>query len=129
MTASSPTLNNTVRHAFIAVVALLGTGIGFGATTAPARAAAPSYTAELAVPVSAPKQIVLGDAFWSCAGTTCHAASDTSRAEVSCARLAGKFGGVARFTSPKGELEGEGLAKCNVKTGGADRLALGQAKH
>lgn len=126
MTVTSPA-RSTVSNALIAVAALLGTTIGFGATTAPARAA-PAYTAELATPLAAPKQIVLGDAFWNCSGTTCHATADTSRAEVSCARLAGKLGSVARFVSPKGELAEDGLSKCNVKTAGDSRVMLGAAK-
>ncbi|MDE2561953.1 MAG: hypothetical protein KGL48_06845 [Sphingomonadales bacterium] len=112
MTALS---TNLFRNTMIATAALLGTVGSFGLTAAPVRAADAYYTAKLATPVSGAQQAVLGDALWSCAGDTCTGTRDTSRPQVTCERLAGKFGEVTTFATPKGELEADQLAKCNKK--------------
>ena len=104
-------LSRTLLAAGLAVV---GTIASFGVTTSPAYAGA-GYTAKLAAPVTAPRQEVLGEALWKCAGDACRAPADTSNPNSSCARVVKTFGKVASFASTKGEFSAEQLAKCNAK--------------
>jgi len=106
---------NVLRNTMIATAALIGTIGSFGLTAAPVRAADAYYTAKLATPVEGAQQAVLGDALWSCAGDSCTGTRDTSRPQITCERLAEKFGTLTSFTSPKGELAADKLAKCNKK--------------
>ena len=107
---------SALRPLLPAILALLGTAASFAMTAAPARAAAPGafYTVTLAAPLAAPTKMVEGETLWSCAGSECSAARDTSRPAVVCARLARKVGQVTRFVTPKGEMPAEDLARCNV---------------
>jgi hypothetical protein len=125
------TLSNRSVHGFrtltIAFVALIGTSIGFAATTSPVRAETGAYyTAKLATPVKSLTHVALGDTVWSCEGGECHAPRDTSRTVITCERLATKFGGVASFTAQGGALGDEDLTKCNHKVSGG-RVMLGSA--
>lgn len=97
-----------LRATMIAAAALIG-------TTAPAYAADAYYTAKLAAPVASEQRAVLGDTLWTCTGDSCSAPRDTSRPQVTCERLAKKFGEVTSFTTPKGALEADKLASCNKK--------------
>lgn len=108
--------NNTLRPLLPALLALVGTAASFGLTAGPVRAAAPApfYTVTLAVPLAAPAKMVEGETLWSCAGSECSAARDTSRPAIVCARLARKVGQVTRFVTPKGEMPVEDLARCNT---------------
>lgn len=112
MTAIS---TNVLRNTMIATAALLGTIGSFGLTASPVRAADAYYTAKLATPIEGAQQAVLGDALWNCAGDSCTGTRDTSRPQITCERLAGKFGEVTAFTTPKGEMAADQLAKCNKK--------------
>jgi hypothetical protein len=107
---------SALRPLLPAILALVGTAASFGITAAPARAAAPGafYTVTLAVPLAAPAKMVEGETLWSCAGSECSAARDTSRPAVVCARLARKVGQVTSFVTPKGEMPAEDLARCNT---------------
>jgi hypothetical protein len=98
-----------------AALALLYTGLTFGATIAPAPAHASTgayYTAELAAPASEARYIG-GGLVWRCEGTACTAAKGTSRPEVVCRRLQREVGQIASFTANGETLAAERLAKCN----------------
>ncbi|MEO0032615.1 MAG: hypothetical protein RIS94_2373 [Pseudomonadota bacterium] len=100
-----------------AVVALALSAGTFALTAQPVRAEGAYYTAALAAPLAAPKQVIEGGLLWHCAGDSCTAARDTSRPAIVCARLARSVGEVARFATPKGDLAAEDLARCNGKPG------------
>ena len=108
--------NDTLRPLLPALLALVGSAASFGLTASPVRAAAPGafYTVTLAAPLAAPAKMVEGETLWSCAGSECSAARDTSRPAIVCARLARKVGQVTRFVTPKGEMPAEDLARCNT---------------
>ena len=119
--------SNGIRTATIALVALIGSAVGFTATTSTAHAETGAfYTAKLATPVKSLQHIALGDTVWSCEGGECHAPRDTSRTVVTCERLATKLGGVASFTAQGGALGDDDLTKCNHKVS-ANRVLLGSA--
>lgn len=98
-------------------LALTLTLAGFSVTTAPARAAAARgvHVAALTTPLAEPRSEILDGVMWRCAGETCRGAENGSRAITACARVARKFGPVAKFTSAAGELKAEDLARCNGK--------------
>lgn len=125
MTATLSTRSNTTfRTLSIAVAAMIGTAVSFGATTSPAHADTGSYyTAKLATPVKSLKTVSLGDTVWSCEGGECRAPRDGSRTVVSCERLATKFGGVEAFTAQGAALGADDLTKCNHKVAGDARMA------
>ena len=111
MTASLPrSLNN---FAF-AAIAILGTAVSFGVTTAPAQAATVSfYEAQLATPAESRRTEIQNGVVWKCAGADCRGNEGASRPEIVCARLVRKVGPLAGF-SVKGEaLDADALAKCN----------------
>ena len=111
-TAFSRALPRALITSALALSASIGS---FAATTAPARAgpAAGSYTAALAAPMAAPRREIIDGAIWRCEGERCTAPADGGRAIAVCGKVARKFGPVARFASPQGELTGEQLARCN----------------
>ncbi len=84
-------------------------------TPAQVSAAPGGYNATLQQALTAPKQAIVGEVMWKCAGTGCAAASTGSRPVVMCQRVAKKFGTVARFTAAGAELSADDLAKCNAK--------------
>ena len=102
------------RALITATLALLGTLASFSATTAPARAAAiGTYSASLATPLGAARRDIIDGAIWRCDGDRCSAPADGGRALPVCSKVARKFGPVARFASPQGELSAEQLTRCN----------------
>lgn len=129
MTATLSNRSNTIRTVTIAFAAMLGTTIGFGATTAPARADTGAYyTAKLATPVKSLKTVALGDTVWSCEGGECRAPKDGSRSVITCERLATKLGGVEAFTAQGSALGADELGKCNHKVSGEARMANASPK-
>jgi hypothetical protein len=108
--------NHSLRNAVFAGAALLGTALSFGMTTQPVHAASQQtyYTAALATPLAAPRQVILRGVLWNCAGDACTAARDVSRDVNVCARLVKKVGPVAAFSTPRGALAAEELARCNA---------------
>lgn len=106
--------NGALRHFLPAALALAGTALSFGVTATPSHAAATYYSATLAAPLAATKRFMNGDTPWSCTGSECTGARDTSRPAVVCARLVKKVGPVTRFATPEGELAAEDLTKCNA---------------
>ena len=82
--------------------------------TSPAQAAARNiYVAKLAQPASAPAKTIIDGALWRCDGDTCSAPASGSRGVVACQRAATQLGEIAAFSTPKGELSAEELARCN----------------
>jgi len=72
------------------------------------------YHAELASPVDAPRQEILSGVVWHCEATSCTGTKSGSRSVIVCGRLTNKFGPVASFADPKGELDAEALERCNA---------------
>ncbi len=103
------------RALFAASLALTGALASFAVTASPAQAAAPrsGYAASLASPVSSPRREIVGGVLWKCEGDRCSAAGQGSRPVLVCERVARKFGAVARFTAPEGELSTEDISRCN----------------
>jgi hypothetical protein len=111
MTLSSPFTNRLGVFA----LALIYTGLTFGAAVSPTPALAQSgayYTAELVAPAKDDRLVASGVA-WKCVDTTCRAKKGTSRPTTICRGLARKFGEVSSFTFNGEELAAERLAKCN----------------
>ena len=106
--------NQFSRSLFVAGLAFAGTLLSFSATTAPARAATNHYNAKLSTAVAAPKDKIIGDAVWKCAGADCTGAIDGARPLNTCIRVVRAFGKVQAFTGPKGDFSPEDLTKCNA---------------
>ncbi len=101
------------RAFFSGTFALAGAMLAL--TPAQVSAAPGGYNATLQQALAAPKQGILGDVLWKCAGDNCTAANAGSRPVVMCQRVAKKFGTVARFTAAGAELSADDLTKCNAK--------------
>jgi hypothetical protein len=95
--------------AIAASLALTGTAL-IPANAAPRGGA---YVASLTAPLTEPREDIVDGLLWKCAGDRCSAPAKGSRPVVVCGRVAKKFGTVASFTSPQGELSTEELARCN----------------
>lgn len=105
--------HGALRQLAPAVLALVGTVAGFAATATPSHAAGGYYSVTLATALDAPKRLIEHGVSWSCTGSECSAARDTSRPAMVCARISQKVGTIARFATPDGELSAEELARCN----------------
>ncbi len=104
-------------HSLIAfAMALTGTIASFSATTAHAAAQRNSYSAALAAPLSAPRREIIGGMLWKCEADRCTATGEGSRTVLLCQRVAKKFGTVARFTAPQGDISSDELNRCNSGT-------------
>jgi hypothetical protein len=102
------------RALITATLALLGTLASFYITATPTHAAtAGAYSVSLATPLAAAKREIIDGAMWRCEGDRCTAAANGERAMPVCGKVARKFGPVARFAGPQGELSPEQLARCN----------------
>lgn len=99
-------------------LALVYTGLTFGAAATPAPALAASggayYTAELAQPVGVERTVAAGVA-WSCDGTSCAAGKGMQRPLRVCRGLQREFGEIVSFTAEGETLSADKLAKCNGK--------------
>jgi hypothetical protein len=102
------------RSLFAAALAIAGTVTSFSATTSVAQAAG-AYSAKLAAPLAEARQEILNGAVWKCQGDSCTGTDNGSSPINNCARVARKFGRVASFASPRGELPAEQLERCNAK--------------
>lgn len=107
--------SGAMRQLVPAILALVGTAASFAITAAPVRASAagPFYSATLSRPMDGAQKLIQKGVLWTCEGANCSAPRDTSRPTIVCARLVQKVGPVARFATPKGDLEAEDLARCN----------------
>lgn len=107
-------LKRAVPVLVAAKVALVA-GFALMSSQAPAAARSGAYSASLATPLAAPKQEIINGVMWKCADESCSAPAEGSRPQLVCERVAKKFGPVARFTSPQGELSADELTRCNGK--------------
>ena len=98
-----------------ASLALMGTVASFSATAVPAHAAASAgaYAVSLSTPLPAARREIIDGAIWRCEANRCSAPADGARAVVVCGKVARKFGPVARFAAPQGELTPEQITRCN----------------
>lgn len=112
-TAIARTLPRTLMTG---ALALAGTLASFAVTVEPAHAGARGggYAVTLAAALEAPRSEILDGAMWRCAGDRCTAPADGERALALCGKVAKKFGEVASFAGPRGELGSEDLARCNA---------------
>lgn len=103
------------RVLFPAALALVTTLASFSATVVPAHAAASggAYAVSLAAPLPEARREIIDGAIWRCQGDRCSAPADGARAAAVCGKVARRFGAVASFASPQGELTPEQLARCN----------------
>jgi len=103
------------RALLIGALALAGTIGSFAVTTAPAQAAARGvYEVTLVKPVETPRREIVNGAMWRCEGAQCTAPANGERVLSVCGKVARQFGEVVRFEGPRGELDGEGLVRCNA---------------
>ena len=104
------------RKFLIAILALVYTGLSFGAATASgpamARENAIHFRAELAQPATETRVVAAGTG-WSCKGTRCVARKGPSRPVVTCTKLVREVGIITSFTSKGVPLSAEKLARCN----------------
>ncbi len=84
-------------------------------TPANAVAASGGYAATLATALPAARSEVLNGVLWKCAADRCAAPAQESRALIVCQKVVKKFGAIARFATPAGELGAEDLARCNAR--------------
>lgn len=103
------------RSVFAAAKVGLVAGLALIGAQAPAAARSGAYAVSLATPLAAPRQEIIDGVMWKCAGESCSAPAEGSRPLLVCERVAKKFGAVARFASPQGELSAEALTRCNGK--------------
>ncbi len=107
----SPTMPHALTGAFLAL-----SGALLSLTPVTANAAAPArYSASLMTALAEPKQAIIAEALWKCAGDSCSAQDLGSRPVLVCQQVARKFGPVAAFTSVSGAFSAEDLAKCNKR--------------
>ena len=106
--------NQFSRSLLVAGLAFAGTLLSFSATVTPAQAGVTRYSAKLTAALSAPKDKIVGDVVWKCAGDACSGAIDGARPLNTCIKVAKSFGQLASFTGPKGEFGAEDLTKCNA---------------
>lgn len=73
-----------------------------------------SYSATLAKPVDAPREIITDNIVWHCEGTSCVAAGDVHGASVwTCHQLTDQLGDVTAYGSAAHQFDADHLAKCN----------------
>lgn len=101
------------RTLLAAALAFTGTVASFAVTTSPAQAASAGYSVALAAPLAAARREIIDGTIWRCEGDRCAAPANGERAAAVCGKVARKFGPVARFTGPQGELSSDQLARCN----------------
>ena len=82
-------------------------------TALPAMAQGAGLLAEFAAPFARSETVIIDGRQWSCSGNACTSASDDPRPAIACRKLARKVGPVARFASPKAELDAAAIATCN----------------
>jgi hypothetical protein len=113
-----PAMTRTLpRTLLTAALSLAGTMATFAIAAAPVPAEAAqrgAYEATLTSPLGEARREILDGTLWRCQQDRCAAPHDGGRALAMCGKVARKFGSVARFASPKGELASEDLAKCNA---------------
>lgn len=110
-TTFSPTIPRALVGAFLALSgAMLSLTPGTATAAAPAR-----YSASLMTALAEPKQAILNESLWKCAGDSCSAPDLGGRPTLVCQQVARKFGPIAAFTSAGGALSADELTKCNKR--------------
>ena len=110
-TSPSPIMPRALAGAILALSgALLSLTTGTASAAAPAR-----YSASLMTALIEPKQAIIAEALWKCAGDSCTAQDLGSRPVLVCQQVARKFGPVSAFTSVSGAFSADELAKCNKR--------------
>lgn len=86
-----------------------------GTVVSPAHAAprGGAYTVALSAALAEPREDIIDGVLWKCSSDQCSAQATGSRPVMVCTRVARKFGPVASFTSPQGDLSADELARCN----------------
>jgi hypothetical protein len=104
------------RSLIAAALALASTLTSFAVIVTPAVAAprGGAYAATLATPLTQPRREIVEGAVWRCQGDRCSAPADGARALTICSKVSRRFGEVARFSTPQGELATAELARCNA---------------
>ncbi|MEZ5743916.1 MAG: hypothetical protein R3D89_09370 [Sphingomonadaceae bacterium] len=102
------------RLSLLLPLTALATGALLAASPAQAARGEGHYSVTLEQALEAPRQEIIKGKVWKCQGDRCIGQISGSRAELTCKRVAGEFGKVARFAGPKGELSAEELAACNA---------------
>ncbi len=96
----------------ILLAVLAATSLSFASSAT----AADRIVAELESPVAAQTKLIVGGSVWTCEGTRCSAAQQTSRATSlrACQSLAKEVGRLSSFGVERTRFEGEQLGKCNT---------------
>jgi len=99
-----------------AALALAGTLGMFAATVSPALAAprGGAYAVTLANPLPQPRREIIEGAMWHCQQDRCSAPADGEQVMTICSKVSRRFGEVARFSTPRGELASAEVARCNA---------------
>ncbi len=73
------------------------------------------YTATLAQPLSASREVIANDNLWHCAGSLCTLVSAPKNAGSvgSCHALQKKVGALSAYGAPDDSFDADKLAKCN----------------
>jgi hypothetical protein len=95
-----------MSRSFLAFAALVA--------AAPAQAASPHYSAELAQARPAAERMVANDIAWRCAGAGCVAGRSASRPLTDCMALARQAGALKNFAVESTPLPPDQLEKCNA---------------
>ncbi len=107
----SPTMPRALMGAAIAL-----SGALLSLVPVAANAAAPArYSASLMTALDQPKQAIIAESLWKCAGDSCSAPDVGSRPILVCQQVARKFGPVATFVSVSGPFSADELTKCNKR--------------
>lgn len=97
-----------------APLAMLAATLTATLTGAPALAqGAAGWSATLRAPLPQARQEIVNSVLWKCSADQCQAPAQGSRPLFVCQKVVRKFGPLARFASPEGELDAASLARCN----------------
>lgn len=86
-------------------------------SAAPAFGQSATMRAEFAAAFERDTEVIVDGKLWQCRGNACTTRGDDPRPTVACRRLSRKVGPVARFTTPRAELDANDLATCNKDHG------------
>ena len=96
------------------IIKLIGASLVLASTAAVAQSF--RYTATLAQPINASKEIVAGDNLWYCSGSTCTLVSDPKNPSSvgACHALQKKMGALSAYGTSANAFDADKLAKCNA---------------
>ena len=112
-TVTAPRMSRSPIAAALAMACTLAT---FAVTAEPATAAprGGAYAAVLASPLPQPRSAIVDGVVWRCQGDRCAAPADGGRVQTVCSKVSRRFGELARFATPQGDLAAAELARCNA---------------